>query len=85
MVYFFRFSLPELWRAKKKVKDADLLFTLGAAANPLNTALLATSLLPHNNLFSGIFQELANGMTMIFFSKRRETMERKWLEENGNS
>ncbi len=87
-IYFFKFTLPELWNAQEKEsKDSKLLSTIGLGANSMNIALPVIDALPFNtgalSVAQKLFREVATGFTVTFFSTRRNILGRQWLKKNG--
>ena len=90
LAYFFRFTLPELFKAQEnQSKESELLFGVGACANAMNTFLPAVEMISSGDGTFGkiqkLFRELSIGFTMAFFSARRHIMGRQWLETNSTT
>jgi len=73
MIYFFKFTLPNLWDFKEKEKSENkILFNIGAAANTLNIGLPIIDLFSFENSILNkaqkLYRELASGFTMAFFT-----------------
>ncbi len=84
LIYFFKFTLPNLWDFKEKEKNENkILFNIGAAANTLNIGLPIIDLFPFENSFLSkaqkLYRELASGSTMAFFASRRYFMGSAWF------
>lgn len=81
-IYLLRFSLPEYFKAKQNYSNnSKLLSFLGLGANFMNIGLPVVEALPFENRFfkvaQKIYNELATGFTVSFFSSRRHFMEKQ--------
>ena len=80
--YFFKLSLEFLFKYQEKKNKNDLfLFCLGSSANATNAVLPIVELFPEGKVKS-VLKTLAAGLLSTFFSYRRNTIGREWLECN---
>ena len=83
IMYFFKFTLPLLWKGYiKNDKKSYAVFVVGAASDLINATSPIVELLPENrflNFFSKIWKSLANNLSSLFFALRRNYLGNDWI------
>lgn len=81
--YLIGFTLDELFKAQEtNNKNSWYLAGVGLAANTMNICLPIIDILPLSEKTKILWKELAQGLSRIFFSSRRNIKGNEWLELN---